>query len=40
MNKLKVPVLDGVICALIIVTGLVKYGVSTSKKRKYNPNWV
>ncbi len=36
-KKLGVPVLDGVICALIIATGLVKYGVSTSKIRRYNP---
>ncbi|MHA2307298.1 MAG: aspartate/glutamate racemase family protein, partial [Candidatus Hodarchaeales archaeon] len=35
---LKVPVLDGVICALIIMAGLVKYKVSTSKIRRYNPN--
>ncbi|MFC2097808.1 aspartate/glutamate racemase family protein [Bacteroidota bacterium] len=34
-NKLGVPVLDGVICALIIAYGLVKYGVSTSKARRY-----
>ncbi|MFX0183380.1 MAG: aspartate/glutamate racemase family protein [Candidatus Hodarchaeota archaeon] len=38
-EKLKVPVLDGVVCALIIASGLVKYGVSTSKLRKYNPKW-
>lgn len=38
-KKLGVPVLDGVICALIIATGLVKYGVSTSKIRRYNPNY-
>jgi allantoin racemase len=36
-KKLHVPVLDGVICALIIAQGLVKYRVSTSKKRRYNP---
>jgi allantoin racemase len=36
-EKLGVPVLDGVVCALIIATGLVKYGVSTSKRRRYNP---
>ena len=36
-KELGVPVLDGVICALIITTGLVKYGVSTSKIRRYNP---
>ena len=32
---LDVPVLDGVICALIILTGLVNYGISISKKRRY-----
>lgn len=36
-EQLHVPVLDGVVCALIIATGLVKYGVSTSKIRRYNP---
>jgi allantoin racemase len=36
-ERLGVPVLDGIICALIIATGLVKCGVSTSKIRKYNP---
>ncbi len=35
-KKLGVPVLDGVICALIILTGLVTYGISTSKIRRYN----
>ncbi len=35
-KKLGIPVLDGVICALIIVSGLVRYGVSTSKIRRYN----
>jgi len=33
------PVLDGVVCALIIATGLVKYGLSTSKIRRYNPDY-
>ncbi|MFX0085905.1 MAG: aspartate/glutamate racemase family protein [Candidatus Hodarchaeota archaeon] len=37
-EKLKVPVLDGIICALIIEVGLLKYGVSTSKIRRYNPD--
>ncbi|NPE07952.1 MAG: Asp/Glu/hydantoin racemase [Asgard group archaeon] len=37
-KKLGVPVLDGVVCALIIAIGLVKYGVSTSKIRRYNPD--
>jgi allantoin racemase len=31
------PVLDGIICALIIISGLIKYNVSTSKIRKFNP---
>ncbi|MHA2298859.1 MAG: aspartate/glutamate racemase family protein [Candidatus Hodarchaeales archaeon] len=39
-KELDTPVLDGVICALIIATGLVKYGVSTSKIRRYNPDWM
>ncbi|MFW9904521.1 MAG: aspartate/glutamate racemase family protein [Candidatus Thorarchaeota archaeon] len=38
-KALNVPVLDGVICALIITMGLLKYGVSISKKRRFNPNW-
>jgi allantoin racemase len=32
---LGVPVLDGVVCALIVATGLVRYGVSTSKVLGY-----
>jgi allantoin racemase len=36
-EKLGVPVLDGIVCALFIASGLVKYGVSTSKIRRYNP---
>ena len=36
-GRLGVPVLDGVVCALIIASGLVKYGVSTSRTGKYNP---
>lgn len=36
-EKLEVPVLDGIVCALIIASGLAKYGVSTSKIRRYNP---
>jgi len=35
-EKLGVPVLDGVVCALIVASGLVNYGVSTSKARRYN----
>ena len=38
-EELGVPVLDGVVCALIIAEGLVKYGVSTSKIRRYNPDY-
>ena len=38
-NKLGVPVLDGVVCALIIIKGLTKYGITTSKIRKYNNLW-
>jgi allantoin racemase len=34
-RKLGLPVLDGVVCALIIAAGLVKYRVSTSKIRRY-----
>jgi allantoin racemase len=34
-QQLGVPVLDGVVCALIIASGLVKYQVSTSKIRRY-----
>jgi len=36
-EKLGVPVLDGIVCALIIASGLARYGVSTSKVRRYNP---
>ncbi len=38
-KELGVPVLDGVICALIIATGLVKYDISTSKVLGYNPEY-
>lgn len=34
-KELGVPVLDGVVCALIIITGFVKSGLSTSKVRRY-----
>jgi allantoin racemase len=37
-ENLGVPVLDGVICALIMASGLVNYNVSTSKIRRYNPD--
>ena len=35
-EELKVPVLDGVVCALIVATGLVKAGLSISKIRRYS----
>ena len=38
-EKLGVPVLDGVVSALIIATGLVRYGVATSKALGYNPEY-
>lgn len=34
-EELHVPVLDGVVCALIVASGLVKAGLSTSKRRRY-----
>ncbi|NPD89297.1 MAG: Asp/Glu/hydantoin racemase [Asgard group archaeon] len=34
-KKLGVPVLDGVVCALIILIGLIKNKISTSKIRRY-----
>ena len=34
-KKLNVPVLDGVVCSLIILSGLIKYGISTSKVGRY-----
>ena len=36
-ERLGVPVLDGVICGLIVAHGLAKYGVSMSRAKKYNP---
>jgi allantoin racemase len=36
-KKLGVPVLDPIICALIIASGLVRAGLTTSKARRYNP---
>ena len=38
-EELGVPVLDGVVCALILASGLSKYGISTSKLRRYNVNY-
>jgi allantoin racemase len=37
--ELNIPVLDGVACALIIATGLARYGVGTSKVLGYNPDY-
>lgn len=36
-KKLGLPVLDSVVCALIVTEGLIRYGVSISKARRYNP---
>ena len=38
-EKLGVPTLDGVVCALMVAEGLVRYGVSTSKVLGFNPEW-
>jgi allantoin racemase len=38
-QRLGVPALDGVICALMIAEGLVRYGVSTSKALGSTPDW-
>jgi allantoin racemase len=38
-GKLGVPVLDGVVCAMMIAIGLVRYGVSTSKALGYNESY-
>jgi allantoin racemase len=35
--RLGVPVLDGVVCALIMAAGMARYGVATSKARRYDP---
>jgi len=37
--KLGVPVIDGVVSALIIASGLVRHGLSTSKIRRYSPEY-
>jgi len=37
--KLGVPVIDGVVSALIIASGLVRHGLSTSKIRRYSPDY-
>ncbi|MBS4026520.1 MAG: Asp/Glu/hydantoin racemase [Clostridia bacterium] len=36
---LNVPVLDGVVCALILAEGFARHGITTSKARRYNPNY-
>lgn len=38
-KALDIPVLDGVVCALILATGFVRYGVGTSKVMYYNPEY-
>jgi allantoin racemase len=38
-EKVGVPTLDGVVCALIVAEGLLNYGTSTSKVLGYNPEW-
>jgi len=37
-KELNVPVLDGVVCALVLATGFVRYGISTSKACRFNPD--
>jgi len=36
-KKLAAPVLDGIVCGLIVAAGLVKYGISTNKTKQTNP---
>jgi allantoin racemase len=38
-EKVGVPTLDGVVCALMLAEGLLRYGTSTSKMLGYNPEW-
>ncbi len=38
-EALGVPVLDGVVCALILASGFAQYGVGTSKVLGYNPEY-
>jgi allantoin racemase len=38
-EALDVPVLDGVVCALILATGFARYGVGTSRVLGYNPQY-
>ncbi|MGD2247120.1 MAG: aspartate/glutamate racemase family protein [Candidatus Methanofastidiosia archaeon] len=39
-KKLGVPVLDGVVCGLIIASGLALYNISISKRKRYNPEYI
>lgn len=36
-SKVGVPVLSGVTCAVLVAEGLVRYGITTSKRCKYRP---
>jgi allantoin racemase len=38
-EELDLPVLDGVVCALMLATGFARYGVGTSKVMYYNPDY-
>lgn len=38
-KELGATVLDGVVCALILAEGFVRHGITTSKIRRYNPNY-
>lgn len=38
-EALDVPVLDGVVCALILASGFARYGAGTSKVMYYNPDY-
>jgi len=38
-EALNVPVLDGIVCAMMIAEGLARYGLGTSKARRYNPDY-
>jgi len=38
-ETLDLPVLDGVVCALMLATGFARYGVGTSKVMYYNPDY-
>jgi allantoin racemase len=38
-EELDLPVLDGVVCALMLATGFARYGAGTSKVMYYNPDY-